>query len=163
MDSKIVPPEFHETNKSRKNRSIDLAERAKSWLIEHNLVPCTEETFFNATKTIDKDGKGISHSTIYKNEIVHEIFQSVGKNTQNKPTRKKKSTSKSKRSQAKQLRDKYKDLTRIEIIIKINDLITKNNELKRKNQNLVEKHKLLQEQFNNQLVVLTELKEEGKF
>jgi hypothetical protein len=162
LQDKSVPTEFHESNNKKKNRSIRLAEEARDTLVEHNQVPCTEKAFLEATKNADRKKKGISHSTLYKNKDVHEIFSNISK-PKNTPPRKKKKASKSKRSMDKILRDEYQDYAKLDVIKLLVEKIEENKDLNRRIRNLIDERNELKRQNKNQLVLLTKLKEEGKY
>lgn len=119
-------------------------------------IEVTEITFVDATKKVDDDGKGISHSTLYKNESVKEIFHSINLKT-SKARKIRKKTSKSKRSHDSNLRELYKGISKIDVIKSLESMKEENRILENKNQELKLERDELKRQNENQLVLLTNL------
>jgi flagellar basal body rod protein FlgG len=152
---KSVPPIFHKSNLAKTNHVIHLAELAKNWCDKNKVTVNTTE-FLEKTKIVDIDGKGISHSTLHKNETVHELFKSVQTplKTRSKLNNNPRS-SKSKNAGEKNLKEKYADDSRIDILTKYENLIEENKNLEVKIQKLISERDNLKLQRDNQLVELS--------
>jgi uncharacterized protein YdaT len=160
---KSVPKHFHGNNRTKKERVISLATEAKEWLLANN-SQVDVASFLEATRKVDEDGQGISHSTLFKNKAVNEIFNSIKPKRAIKKKRiKKVKVSKSNRSQKINLRDKYREYSRTDILIMIEDFQKQLTELKAKITELTTSRDELNQRVQNQLILLTRLKEEGKF
>jgi hypothetical protein len=160
---KSVPTKFHICNGEKKERSIHLAEKARDFLIVQN-IPITEASFLNATKIVDDEGLGISHNTIYRNETVHEIFKNLHPETHHKKRyHKKKKISNSKRAKDKIIRDKYRDFHKIEIAKLLEEANQEIFSLRERVTKLIVEKKAFKEERDKQLILLTKLKEAGKY
>ncbi len=161
LRDKSIPPEFHQNNNAKAKRSINLAERAKKWINENNIEvnEVTEATFLEATRKVEKDGKGISHSTLYKNKSVKEIFHSLNPKFLNSKKEKKNKASKSKRSLDSIFRERYNHISKLDVIKSLEELKQEIKIQEKKNRELLLERDELKRQNDNQLVHLTRLQE----
>lgn len=153
-----VPRSFHINNLVKLEHSIKLAELAKIFIIQNN-INNTESNFLETTKMVDENGKGISHSTLYKNKKVHEIFISINPSKIAKTNRKKRQSRKLGKTKLCNL---YNGISRKNIINMIEVSKDEINNLKMRISVLNEENESLRRQNTNQLVLLTKLQNETK-
>lgn len=120
---------FKTYNDKRHTHSLQLASLAKEKFLQLHDTQVTTKKFLSMTVEIDPDHKGISQTTLFRNEEIHQIFTSISPycKTQKKlirrlKTKKRKESSINNKIDHKVF-DQFKNLRR-------NDLITQIEEMK---------------------------------
>jgi hypothetical protein len=150
-------------NQKRYSKSVELARLARELIISENIADIKESVFLEYTIKVDVEGKGLGHSTIYKNEDVHKIFVSLNHICQERLAQ----IHKTKRKQKKQhhLQDMdalYNGLKRCELINIIEEQKQKIIYLDDRLANSIAKQHQFEEQNKKQLLYILELQSNNK-
>ena len=115
--SQQTSQKFMNYNQDKFNQSLKLAHLTKDSILNAGIRNVTEKVFIEFSQKVDDRGKGLSHSTIYRNEEVHKLFMELSANCQNRILNIKNVKRKRKKGRpAKEILSIYKGLRGYELI-----------------------------------------------
>ena len=148
-----MPEKFKNHNQERHAHSLKLASLAKEKFSQLHDAQVTTKKFLAMTVEIDPDHKGISQTTLFRNEEIHQIFTSISPycETQKKLIRRLK---KKKRKESsinnkidQKVYDQFKNLRRKDLITQVEEMKI---ELNNKNRQI--------EELKNNIIQLKDIK-----
>ena len=150
------PNDFENYNREKYEFSVELARRTKNVILADNdkSKKITEIEFIEYSKKVDPRGKGLSHTTIYSNDEVHEIFLSVSTHCVERSQKRKKNKRKPKKARIKSdIEETYSTYRRYELIRII-------EELKEKQEKSLKRLRLITRERNE---LETQVKKQAEF